>query len=508
MIKEEETKISNKSKNSLIGYENITEDGGVKKKIVKFGFGGNPVDGEELTVNFIATLEDGRTLDNTYITREPFVFCLGKKSVIPGLELALKRMKMSEHALVVIQPEYSFLEFEISKLENEKKEEFELKKSKKYSEDELKEMDAKEARYYLPVTYDIELVKFDKHRKHKSVMQPEERIEEAGFLKIEGNELFRDKKFREAIIKYETGLNYLHQMPTENLNQKVLDLRLQFFLNITNCHLSLFEYNYALKKVEEAFTMKNPPPVKCYYYRCIALMNLGEFEKAGKDYKLLRTMLPNDIQIKQLENDFEKIKENSTKQKKGIIKKGIFGAKLYEEKEVAIKKLPCNEESSKCFYIDLLVNQNNKDPQKLKFEIFLHSMINLKSVFEEIDVIVRDKKLKNGEIVVNTQIYEVLSLFQFENSENDKFEEYFKKNVSTNIYPPCEKYLLVLLKQDKKYILSVTFDKISENLVENMIVLGRCYYNVDFLSKILTISKEEKEVKIEVTDCGYSLNIY
>ena len=163
------------------------------------------------------------------------------------------------------------------------------------------------------IIYEIELVKFDKIRKNKSVLEPEERIEEAGNLKTEGNELFREKRYYEAIVKYNSGLNYINQLPTEFLNTKIVDLRLQFYLNITNCHICMQEFNYALKKVEEAFGLKNPPPVKCYYYRCIANMNLGEFELAGKDFKLLRTMLPNDNLVKQLEDDFVIIKEKSMK---------------------------------------------------------------------------------------------------------------------------------------------------------------------------------------------------
>ena len=93
--------------------------------------------------------------------------------------------------------------------------------------------------------------------------------EKAEQLKNEGNELFRLQRYYEAIIKYKDGLEYITQMPTEFLTQKVYDLRHQFNLNITNCHIALNEYNYAMKSLNEAFTINKTP--KCHYFRAVSI---------------------------------------------------------------------------------------------------------------------------------------------------------------------------------------------------------------------------------------------
>jgi peptidyl-prolyl cis-trans isomerase A (cyclophilin A) len=138
--------------NSYFGFTDLLPDGGVKKKTTTIGFGAHPKEGDELTLNFTSYLEDGRNLDSTFVTKEPLIIQLGKYSVVPGLEIALKNMQMGESADVLILPEYSFLlqeklkvknsfpdstdlnfEDELQKVKNQIKEKFE-----KFSIDEIK----------------------------------------------------------------------------------------------------------------------------------------------------------------------------------------------------------------------------------------------------------------------------------------------------------------------------------------------------------------------------------
>lgn len=131
----------------------------------------------------------------------------------------------------------------------------------------IAEMEENDAKKYSNLVYEIELVKYDKVRKSKTQMDFDERIAEAVDLKENGNELFKQKRFREAIIRYEDGFKFLTQIPTQQLTPKIVDLRLNLTLNITNCFLQLYEFHYALKKVNEAFDIRITP--KCYYYRCV-----------------------------------------------------------------------------------------------------------------------------------------------------------------------------------------------------------------------------------------------
>ena len=55
MNKEADIKVN---RTDLTGFQNITEDGGVRKKVMQSGFGIFPTEGQELTVKYISYLED------------------------------------------------------------------------------------------------------------------------------------------------------------------------------------------------------------------------------------------------------------------------------------------------------------------------------------------------------------------------------------------------------------------------------------------------------------------
>lgn len=537
--------------NSYFGYSDLLSDGRVKKKTSTIGFGAHPNEGDELTLNFTSYLEDGRNLDSTFVTKEPLIIQLGKYSVVPGLEIALKKMKMGESSSIFINPEYSFLLQEKLKAKTSSADSTELnfqdelekvkiqikEKIANFSIEEIKSpsFDVKESKNYLPVIYEVTLEKIDKVRKSKSAMDYEERIAESAIIKIEGNELFKEKRFKEAIVKYNTGLSYLHQLPNEfSLSNKVIDLRITLNLNIVNCHLSISEYVYALKKLEEIENMnksqniqqiKNFPPIKFYYYRCSANMNLGEFEKAGQDFKILKTQLANDPIVKQLENDFVKIKENTINKKKDMIKKGIFGSNLYEDisqgnkicnSKNAIPKFDVNNYDSKLFYLDLLISKNSKDPQKIKFEIFKNTIDKIKPVFEFLDDQIKNKILIKNEVIVNYDEklkQDIVILSKIENSDDIKklLDENtnFKKEI--NLYAACEEYLLILLRHEiflndkvcEIFSIAVTSTKISEEIIPDVLVIGRGVYNPYSIEKIINLNKKDKVV-VDITDCGYS----
>jgi hypothetical protein len=252
---------------NISGYVDLTQDKGVMKKTLIQGFSKDyPRDNEQVIINYKAESQDGTFIEASHlIDNEEFKAILGSYNIIPGLEIAIKTMKMGEKAKVRITPEYGYIA-------KEKLKSGELKDIKDLvidypPIDEIKKLETKDAKKYLTLFYEIELIKFDKVRISKSQMDTNQKIEEAVLLKNAGNELVKENRYREAIIKYETGLDYISKVPTNDLTSKVYDLRHHLYLNITMCHNNLHEYNYSLKRVIDAFNIK--ASAKCYYYRSV-----------------------------------------------------------------------------------------------------------------------------------------------------------------------------------------------------------------------------------------------
>ena len=86
-------------------YINLTEDGGVKKKLISAGSGDQASDNHEIIITYTATI-DSKIFEQT--KKEPFRFTLGNNEVISGLEIAIKSMKINEKSQFIISPEYAY----------------------------------------------------------------------------------------------------------------------------------------------------------------------------------------------------------------------------------------------------------------------------------------------------------------------------------------------------------------------------------------------------------------
>ncbi|MFA5715532.1 MAG: FKBP-type peptidyl-prolyl cis-trans isomerase [Candidatus Paceibacterota bacterium] len=73
----------------------------VKIEVLKEGTGAVSKNGDELTVDYTGTLEDGTKFDSS-IGRAPFVFILGAGRVIQGWEQGMLNMKVGEQRRLTI----------------------------------------------------------------------------------------------------------------------------------------------------------------------------------------------------------------------------------------------------------------------------------------------------------------------------------------------------------------------------------------------------------------------
>ena len=92
---------------NTIGYieeVQVTEDGGVVKKIIAYGDEGVKAEkGEEVTVQYEGRLEDGTLFDaSTNPGREPLKINIGEGQVIKGWDQGIMSMNLGEKADLVI----------------------------------------------------------------------------------------------------------------------------------------------------------------------------------------------------------------------------------------------------------------------------------------------------------------------------------------------------------------------------------------------------------------------
>ncbi len=99
------------------------------------GKGPHPEPGDKVTVHYVATFLSGQPFDNSYERGEPFTFTFGVGEVIPGWDIALKKMQKGTKATIIVPsrlaygsegygniiPPYTPLIFDIEVLKIEKK---------------------------------------------------------------------------------------------------------------------------------------------------------------------------------------------------------------------------------------------------------------------------------------------------------------------------------------------------------------------------------------------------
>ena len=81
---------------------------GMKVEIEKEGSGVAAKNDDNVTVNYVGTLADGKKFDSSYDRNAPFTFQLGKGRVIKGWDLGVVGMKVGEKRKLTIPPDLAY----------------------------------------------------------------------------------------------------------------------------------------------------------------------------------------------------------------------------------------------------------------------------------------------------------------------------------------------------------------------------------------------------------------
>ena len=85
----------------------ITTDSGLKYIITKEGDGASPQSGQNVTVHYTGSLEDGSVFDSSR-NKRPFSFPIGKGRVIKGWDEGVIDMKVGEQRTLIIPPDLGY----------------------------------------------------------------------------------------------------------------------------------------------------------------------------------------------------------------------------------------------------------------------------------------------------------------------------------------------------------------------------------------------------------------
>jgi len=275
------------------GYVLLTEDGGVKKKILKQGTGDLPPTGSKVTVHYDGYLyPTGEEFDSSRKRHSPFTFNLSKGEVIKAWDIGIATIRRGEKASLICAPEYA------------------------YGESGSPPTIGKNA------TLRFEVEGLNIEPPHQTIA---ERIESATKSKEEGNALFKDKKFEEAIECYKQGIKTLDYRwgatPVEEKN--IETLRVILNSNAAMCSLKINNLNDAVNFCNTAIEL-DPFNTKALYRLSEAYIGLSNFEKANEVINKCLEINPDDALFKrQAAISKKKEKEFKASEKKMYAK--MFG---------------------------------------------------------------------------------------------------------------------------------------------------------------------------------------
>ncbi|MEL6928080.1 MAG: FKBP-type peptidyl-prolyl cis-trans isomerase [Cyanobacteria bacterium J06649_11] len=85
-----------------------TTDSGLKYVVIEDGDGASPQTGENVTVHYTGTLEDGSKFDSSRDRNRPFSFKIGVGQVIKGWDEGVADMKVGGRRTLIIPPELGY----------------------------------------------------------------------------------------------------------------------------------------------------------------------------------------------------------------------------------------------------------------------------------------------------------------------------------------------------------------------------------------------------------------
>jgi peptidylprolyl isomerase len=286
----------------IAGFEDISGDGGLLKKIIQEGDGDFPNAGDEVEAHYVGTLDDGSVFDSSRDRAKTFKFTLGQGQVIKGWDQGFASMRKGEKAILRCGSDYAY---------------------------------GKRGQGKIPadatLNFDVELINFGPKKKSRHEYTPEEKIAEATQLKDAGNQSYAAKDFVSALEQYEEAA----ELVDVNEEPDVKALYITCKLNSSQACIGLQDYASALKQATDALK-KDPNNVKGLYRRGVARNHLGLSEEACEDLMKALEIDPDNKAVKIELAKAKKAIADAKKKTKAIYGNFFSKVSVYDDKALPI----------------------------------------------------------------------------------------------------------------------------------------------------------------------------
>lgn len=279
---------------------NLTEDGGVKKRVKRVGGGESVMDGAEVHIHYNGYLEHSdEPFDSTRLRNKKQIIQLGKGQLIPGLEIGVKSMKKNEFAYFLISHEYAYGDMGCPpRVPSKAQVLFEVELLHFHDEEKIVEFDN------LPPE---EMAKYS-----RVYPAAEERLKE-------GKVHYSAEKYRAALKSFRYAASDLEKcnLESEEEEKNQQKLLLTLYKNISVTAMKLKDYHKAIKYGTKALScpksvMSASDLAKCNYLCGKANRVIGELKMSQMYLEKAFKYKPNDKQIQEelenLDNAIEKYK--------------------------------------------------------------------------------------------------------------------------------------------------------------------------------------------------------
>lgn len=299
--------------------EDVTGDGGVRKKILRQGTG--PVVPQGATVRYHSNgyIEfNDEPFDSSRLRNRPYVTKLDE--ILPGLSVGISSMRRGEKSRFLLSPKYAFKELGCPPRVPQN----------------------------ATVLYEVELLSYIDHKAADDYDTfTEEERKQASFdqlLKVAnsereaGNDFYKRKQVNRALSKYLKGIKILEECKLQNEEQErwMNEVLLKIYLNAAHCSLELGQQARAIKYARKALSI-DPKNVKALYRMGKALMKEGEFDRSKQEFKKAQYYDPNNKAIKDALIDLDR----TVSQFRALEKERcgrMFGSSTAAKKEVTINE--------------------------------------------------------------------------------------------------------------------------------------------------------------------------